>query len=855
MRRSVGPILLVSLFLISVFTAFLPQKVHAADPVLTVVDENTINVVDVFGTGTAGQPVTLKKQSNGTWTGSVGGSSVILTGFAVSGSGYTAKMTTTFNAPPLPPTVTTKDVKISDPSNAFGGKVPTGGSAGSGDTAQEDQGDGCPVEEGTEMRWIQCPAAMSMKKLTNILDGFINDYLTSGNKIYADQGGEANVENGYKKAWTTFSKLAAGLLMLVGLAMLISEALGLSIFDAYTVRKTLPRLLIAIIGIAVSWELCKFLIMFFDDLGQAMGSIIYSSLDVGYLKDGVSVTSAIFVQWVATGGIAIGAALLLGAYGILTILGTLILAMLVAAVVLILRQAIIIAAVIMAPLAIASYVLPNTRKLANFWWDAFTRMLMLYPIATGIIALTKSLGVITLNTGNAGGAGELNGLIANVTGALLFIIGYAALPFAARMAGGAMATLSGMVNDRSRGAFDRLKNARQKNTTDRLERAGRGDLYKGKYGTGRINNFTRGAAAFKNSRYKGAFLTDSKARTAAMSEHAAALGADHAESHAGKASRFNDSALQAMASGSTESEARKNLKNVFGMDQEKIDHAISEAKANGGFSVARQQYAVVQAAATGTAYDNLKQMSQVIALASRGNEGTMQSLVGGIRSTGGGGRYDLVGMGHSTLASLAEESMKSNGQTGPSDEHVQAALIESARSNNASRLLTGKAKSTSYITNALTTRLKEQEDIVNSKDPGVTIAQRQQAREEVGEITATISNMRNAAPFATEVNLSTMNTGSQTVNNSANVGGKARNAPVVAGHTALENSDVAPIVERVERSQQPLIPQQRDGKTVMVDNKDYRPDSAESMAHSRNLQTRGGGNYGSLDPRRIDEDK
>lgn len=736
---------------------------------------------------------------------------------------------------------TTYTIRVQDPSDVG----PT--NPGGGEEEEERETTDCPIPKTADFHWAMCPMFRMVNGFVNVIDAFIHEYLSTGNAIFQDN------QSDYREAWSTFRNFAIGLLVIAGLVMLISEALSLSIVDAYTVRKVLPRLLVAIIGISISWEFTEFLITLFDDLGQAMGSIIYTSFNIP--ATGINIVEVV-TAWLLSAGAVTSAALLLGGFGILSLLGTLAMAMLVGAIVLILRQAIIVAAVLLAPLAIAAYVLPNTSKFANFWWDTLFRMLMLYPIATGLIALCKVLGNITMSNPTEAGGG-IGGVIALVSGMVFFFAGYALIPLAFRLTGGLVATLGGIANDRSRGGFDRLKNFRKGKVEGNMAAMSRGERFKGNryLGTDRFNDFTKGMAAFKNTRYKTAFMRNRGVRNAAIAEHDEMLRQQHLKSEAGQGNMFNDDSLRAQAAGATEQEARRNMRTIFHMSDEQIEHANNEALANGGYSLARQRSAAVQAAATGTAYNDLGQMAQVIGLASRGNEGSLQAMVGAIRATGGGGRYDLVGMGHSTLAGLARESMGANGQIGaPDAEHIQSAHIEAARSNNASRLLTGKAVSTSQISNALATRIQSRQAIAD--DVTVNESVRAQARAEVAELSATVSNMRGAAPFATEVNLSAMNTNRQTVAApQLNRQGFTPPAPIVQGNIGLENSNVETVVNVVrEQAQQPaFIRQERNGETVTMPNPQYRPD--DTRPYTRNSQGRDMSGLGALDPRRDEENR
>ncbi len=270
-------------------------------------------------------------------------------------------------------------------------------------TDETEEPDLCPVESGTALRWLACPIIDGGAALTNGLDSIINYFLTINTvQIYGNTQGEISnpgdpgsntSSSGFYKAWTSFRNLGLGLVVIAGIIMVMSEALGLQIVDAYTIRKVLPRLLIAVIGISLSWSFMYFMVTLFNNLGTGMASLIYSSFEgVSTVSKGTG-TAAIFATYFGQGG----GLLALGFLGVLSFLGTLILALVVGIAVLIFREGIILMCIIIAPLAIASYVLPNTSKFASFWWDAFFKALIAFPIITGFIAICKVMAAISGN--------------------------------------------------------------------------------------------------------------------------------------------------------------------------------------------------------------------------------------------------------------------------------------------------------------------------------------------------------------------------------------------------------------------------------------------------------------------------
>ena len=87
----------------------------------------------------------------------------------------------------------------------------------------------------------------------------------------------------FKAAWNSFRLLALGIIVIAGLLMIISQALGFELFDAYTIKKTLPRILVAGIGITLSWQLLAFFVTFSNALGIGVRALIYSPFPGGGL--------------------------------------------------------------------------------------------------------------------------------------------------------------------------------------------------------------------------------------------------------------------------------------------------------------------------------------------------------------------------------------------------------------------------------------------------------------------------------------------------------------------------------------------------------------------------------------------
>lgn len=169
---------------------------------------------------------------------------------------------------------------------------------------------------------------------------------------------------------------------------------------------------------------------------------------LGNLLFGVALGGAIpAALWVAFGG---GWAVLLST--LLSALG----ALLVALVVLTLREVAIIFLILISPIALVLWVLPGTEQWAKRWWGLFTKLLLMYPAFMALLAIGEVMSAVA--AGQNGGNNSATGAIENVIAIAIYLIPFFMLPFLFKMMGGVMGQVAGMVNDREKGLIDRSKN-------------------------------------------------------------------------------------------------------------------------------------------------------------------------------------------------------------------------------------------------------------------------------------------------------------------------------------------------------------------------------------------------------------
>jgi len=312
----------------------------------------------------------------------------------------------------------------------------------------------CETTPGNVFGWIFCPFLALADSAFERLYEFVEELLITNPEYYRNDG--------IRRVWSNIRNIALVLLVVIMLVMVIGTAAGTQMLDAYTVKRAMPRLVVAIIFIMLSYEICALFIDVMNDITRGIAGIIESpfinpetnndgklglddvfgggnaeevaGVGVGIVIAGLG--AAAFLSFVSLGVIG---SFLLGAAGFL----------LVTYIVLIARLMVIVGLIVFAPLAILSWIFPGNDKLWKLWYESFTKALYLQII---IVAVLK-FGLVFAQIINEADSGVVPTILK--LGAI--IVSIVAIPGLAKFAGSAVGNLVGMANDRSKGLFDRNK--------------------------------------------------------------------------------------------------------------------------------------------------------------------------------------------------------------------------------------------------------------------------------------------------------------------------------------------------------------------------------------------------------------
>jgi len=531
------------------------------------------------------------------------------------------------------------------------------------------ENDDCDFKFFNPLTWVICPMVDGINTAVDQLDIAINNLLTVNTARIFDASETDSTGYAYKGAWNSFRYIGIAIIVISALIVIISSAFGFEILDAYTIRKTLPRLLIALLVITLSWEILYFLISLSNDVGNGVRWIIYEPFsewqDLELGQGSLMLSNLLLGVGLAT----------LGIMGLLSFGLTALLAALIAFLVLMLRELIIIFLVIIAPIGIACMILPNTRKVWEFWQKALISMLVAFPIIAGMIAVGRVFSATIYANGTASGLEEIIAFIA-------YLLPYFLLPFAFRIAGGMLATLAGFANDRGRGMFDGLRKYRANEQKRNWAAMKAGNRMQGSMlGTRTAARMFNRTTAGLGTGVKGRFGVGRRG-TEAVSQVRSNASAELMKDPRMQAIINDDNALRA-ATYSNAAAARKGvaahlLRTGMASNSEDADdqarRAVAAVQASVGFGRPQALAAAQAMVDTGTAYHDIQDMSETIARASGGIDSSIANLAGYANSKNKAvGRHDLApGFGSLMKLSQAEAAVASGSPTMSTDAREAA---------------------------------------------------------------------------------------------------------------------------------------------------------------------------------------
>lgn len=354
-------------------------------------------------------------------------------------------------------------------------------STGSGGTGSDDV---C-TSSTASFAWLVCPLVTILQKdviepiYTNIITPLLTTQPIAGNAPL-------------QAVWRAFLNIADIFFVIAFMVIIFGSALSLDI-DAYTVKKALPRLVMAAIFIQFSYFVCEVIVDAGNILGHGLLDLIFTALHNAKVDTGGGVGWNGAIGAVGTGVIVGGAAIAgaIAGFSLLILLVGVVVSIVTFLITLVMRQMLIYMLVVLAPIAFVAWILPNTEKYFKMWYQNFIKLVMMYPL----IALLLGAGYIMQA---AVGHGEANG-VAQLIAILAPTITFFMMPATFKMAGGVMGAAGGAIAkiggrarkgavEGTKGALDnsaKLKQRRADKRTDWINKA-QGEGFGARYAQRRL---------------------------------------------------------------------------------------------------------------------------------------------------------------------------------------------------------------------------------------------------------------------------------------------------------------------------------------------------------------------------------
>lgn len=274
-------------------------------------------------------------------------------------------------------------------------------------STEDSEGENAVCYKGSgALGWIMCPIIQGVSGVGEYMWQQIEDnhLKLPANEIFKDDGG-------VEQAWQIVQGIANVAFVILFLVVIFSQITGKGI-DNYGIKKILPKLIIAAVLMNLSYFICQLAVDLSNIIGNGInqmlsglaGDIANAGGAAGNeVSDASELTSWLAVSGLAGGGVALFTllnpvtALAAGASIGLAVLGlviTIVAAMLVLYLILVIREAGTVIMIVLAPVAIVCYMLPNTEKWFKRWLDIGKALLLVYPLCGLVVGGGQLAGAI-----------------------------------------------------------------------------------------------------------------------------------------------------------------------------------------------------------------------------------------------------------------------------------------------------------------------------------------------------------------------------------------------------------------------------------------------------------------------------
>ena len=310
--------------------------------------------------------------------------------------------------------------------------------------------------------WIACPVINLVTDAEGTAETIIMNLLKTKVISFNSTCDSVHKDGCIFKVWSDFRILGNAFLIIALLIAIIVETVGGGAIANYTIKKMIPRVVVAVILINLSIYIMAILEDIFNILGAGLFDLIKAPFGSAWSFSLGGGTATLFTV-ITTGGVGAGlvavvGTLLAGTFAatigmlLLVIVLPVVLAIFAVLITLSFRQGLLVLLVMSSPIAFALYCLPNTEVFFKKWWSLTLKTLAVYPIIVGLFAMSQVMGIIfsSLDSGSTADITKFLGVAA--VAAPIFLV-----PFAFKLSGGAIAGVAGGVAKLSKATSSAIK--------------------------------------------------------------------------------------------------------------------------------------------------------------------------------------------------------------------------------------------------------------------------------------------------------------------------------------------------------------------------------------------------------------
>lgn len=259
--------------------------------------------------------------------------------------------------------------------------------------------------------WVICLAIDALSKITDGVYGVIESFLPI-DPITSDTNSTIHL------IWEYARNLTNILFIIFLIVVVYSQLTGLGLSN-YGIKRVLPRIIIAVVLVNLSFVICQVATDTSNILGSSLRGFfesIKTTIIANSSHPELNVNFSEIVGSVLGGTVltlAAGSVIVSFAGGILSVIATILsvllpglIAVIIGLITIALRQALIPLLTMISPLAFVCFLLPNTEKWFTKWKDLFIKMLVFYPAFSALFGVAQLAGWAIINSSVVNGEAD-----------------------------------------------------------------------------------------------------------------------------------------------------------------------------------------------------------------------------------------------------------------------------------------------------------------------------------------------------------------------------------------------------------------------------------------------------------------